>query len=112
MRAASRRLGTLAAVVSLAIATPCATVAQSQDVLVFAAASLKTALDALAEPCRQATGVGMRVSYAASNTLARQIDVGAPADIFISADLDWMDDVAKHGMIQAASRVNLLGNDL
>jgi molybdate transport system substrate-binding protein len=84
----------------------------SSEVLIFAAASLKTALDDIAEPCRRATGAGIRASYAASSALANQIDQGAPAEIFISADLDWMDDVAKHGMIQAASRVNLLGNDL
>jgi molybdate transport system substrate-binding protein len=82
------------------------------DVLVFAAASLETALDEIAEPCRRATGAGIRASYAASSTLAKQIDQGAPAEIFISADVDWMDDVAKHGMIQTASRENLLGNDL
>lgn len=82
------------------------------DVLVFAAASLQTALDELVAPAQRATGVHMRLSYAASSALARQIDSGAPAQIFISADLDWMDDVASHQMIQAGSRINLLGNQL
>lgn len=86
--------------------------AQSPDVLIFAAASLKNVIDDLAAPCRQATGVAYKASYAASSTLAKQIDEGAPAEIFISADLEWMDDVAKHHGIDAASRVNLLGNDL
>jgi molybdate transport system substrate-binding protein len=108
---AGRRAATAVAAL-LACSTPHAMPATSSDVLVFAAASLKTALDALGDPVRQATGVSIRVSYAASNTLAKQIDEGAPADIFISADLDWMDDVAKHNMIRPASRVNLVGNDL
>jgi len=82
------------------------------DVLIFAAASLQNVIDDLAAPCKHATGVSYKASFAASSTLAKQIDQGAPAEIFISADLDWMDEVAKHGMIQAASRVNLLGNDL
>lgn len=106
------RWAAVAAVLLLASSTPHATPAGSSDVLVFAAASLETALDALADPVRQATGLAMRVSYAASNTLAKQIEEGAPAEIFISADIGWMDDVAKHNMIQPASRVNLLANDL
>ena len=69
--------------------------AQSSDVLIFAAASLRNVIDDLAAPCKQATGVGYKASYAASSTLAKQIAEGAPADIFISADLEWMDDVAK-----------------
>ena len=85
---------------------------QSSDVLIFAAASLRNVIDDLAAPCKQATGVGYKASYAASSTLAKQIAEGAPADIFISADLEWMDDVAKRNLIASASRVNLLGNDL
>ena len=54
----------------------------------------------------------MRVSYAASSALARQIESGAPADLFISADLDWMDYLAERRLIRAESRVNLLGNRL
>jgi molybdate transport system substrate-binding protein len=111
MRRTLSGLVAIAAVMSIG-ASARQTPAKSADVLIFAAASLKTALDEIAEPCRRATGVGVRASYAASSTLANQIDQGAPAEIFISADLDWMDEVAKHGMIQAESRVNLLGNDL
>ena len=91
---------------------PHSTAAQSSDVLIFAAASLKNVIDDLAAPCKQATGVGYKASYAASSTLAKQIAEGAPADIFISADLEWMDDVAKRNLIRVETRVNLLGNDL
>jgi molybdate transport system substrate-binding protein len=83
-----------------------------RDVLIFAAASLQTALDNLAEPIRKATGTSVRMSYAASSALARQIVEGAPADLFISADLDWMDYVAGLKLMRAESRVNLLGNRL
>jgi molybdate transport system substrate-binding protein len=79
---------------------------------VFAAASLKTALDALLTPCGGDAGAPFRASYAASSTLAKQIEEGAQADLFISADLDWMDYVATRRLIQAETRVNLLGNRL
>ena len=82
------------------------------DVLVFAAASLQTALDELSPQIEQATGAHVKASYAASSALAKQIENAAPADIFISADLDWMDYVATRHLIQPASRVNLLGNQL
>jgi molybdate transport system substrate-binding protein len=81
-------------------------------VLVFAAASMQTAIDELSPAITQATGVPVKASYAASSALARQIESGAPADIFISADLDWMDYVAQRHLIRAESRTNLLGNDL
>jgi len=84
----------------------------ANGVLVFAAASLQTALDELVEPAQRATGVRMRVSYAASSALARQIESGAPADLFISADLDWMDYLAARRLVRADSRVHLLGNRL
>ncbi len=99
------------AVLSMAAGAPAPQDA-GRDVLIFAAASLKTALDEIAGPCRTATGVGFRASYAASSTLAKQLEQGAPADLFISADLDWMDDATTHGVIDASTRVNLLGNDL
>ena len=84
----------------------------SDGVLIFAAASLQTALDALIAPLERVTGGRVRVSYAASSALARQIENGAPADLFISADLDWMDYLAGKQLIRADSRVNLLGNRL
>ena len=82
------------------------------EVLVFAAASLQNALDDLAAPVLKTTGVRMRMSYASSSALARQIESGAPAGLFISADLEWMNYLADRKLIRAESRVNLLGNQL
>jgi molybdate transport system substrate-binding protein len=87
-------------------------VARADDVLVFAAASLKNALDDAVGAFAQRDKVKVNVSYAASSALAKQIDNGAPADIFISADLDWMNDVQQHNLIQVNTRANLLGNVL
>jgi molybdate transport system substrate-binding protein len=84
----------------------------TSQVLVFAAASLQTALDALPAAARTATGAQMRMSYAASSALARQIENGAPADVFISADLEWMDYLAERRLVRPESRSNLLGNRL
>ncbi len=91
-----------------ALCLPVATT-QAQPVRVFAAASLQTALDGIV-----AAGPGGRavVSYAASSALARQIENGAPADLFIPADLDWMDYLDKRGALQSATRLNLLRNSL
>lgn len=85
---------------------------QPNEILVFAAASLKTALDALTPALERAVGARVRASFAASSALARQIEAGAQADVFISADLDWMDYLAERGLVKAESRVNLLGNRL
>ena len=81
-------------------------------VVVFAAASLKTALDAVAADWKKESGDSTTISYAASSTLARQIEAGAPADIFISADEDWMDWAQQRKLINTASRETLLGNAL
>lgn len=91
------------------------TFAQAADrpgITVFAAASLKTALDGLADEYQRATGVTVSLSYAASSALAKQIEAGAPAELFISADTDWMDYLAAKSLIQNDSRVTLLGNSL
>ena len=96
------------AAASLAFAAPAA--AQSGNVLVFAAASLKEALDGVAAKWQKETGRKAVISYAASSALARQIEQGAPAQIFISADLDWMDYLANRNLIKAETRSNLLGN--
>ena len=79
---------------------------------VFAAASLKESLDEAAAAYQKATGRTVRVSYAASSALARQIEQGAPADVFISADLDWMDYLQERKQVDTATRRNLLGNTL
>ncbi|WP_037317195.1 molybdate ABC transporter substrate-binding protein [Ruegeria halocynthiae] len=86
--------------------------AGADGVLVFAAASLKTALDEIAPAFTQQTGYEVTLSYAASSVLARQIQLGAPADLFISANEDWMDVLQEQGRINATSRVDLLGNGL
>ena len=87
--------------------------AQAAGLVVFAAASLKNALDEIAGDWSKATGKPMpKISYAASSALAKQMEQGAPADLFISADLDWMDYVAKKDLIKADTRVNLLGNKI
>ena len=79
--------------------------------VIFAAASLKNALDEIAADWSKQAGRPMpRISYAASSTLARQLEQGAPADLFVSADLDWMDHVQGKGLIRPDSRLNLLGN--
>src|SRR3954451_10839510 len=86
--------------------------AQSRDVLVFAAASLKNALDEVAAQWQRESGKKVAISYAASNTLIKQIEQGAPADMFISADLDWMDYGQQKGLIKPDTRSNVLGNRL
>jgi molybdate transport system substrate-binding protein len=86
--------------------------AQFRDVLVFAAASLKDALDEANSLFLFENGSGVRVSYAASSALAKQIENGAPADVFISADLDWMDYVAERKLIKPDTRAQFLGNRL
>jgi molybdate transport system substrate-binding protein len=86
--------------------------ATADDVLVFAAASLKNALDDASAAYQQHGGAKVNVSYAASSALAKQIESGAPADIFISADLDWMNDVQKNNAIKPETRANFFGNVL
>lgn len=89
-----------------------AAAAQAGEVTVFAAASLKNALDEAAKLYEAKTGDEVIVSYAASSALAKQIESGAPADIFFSADLDWMDYLEKKGLIDVPSWHTLLGNTL
>lgn len=86
--------------------------AQANDVLIFAAASLKNALDEASAVWMRETGKRVVASYAASNALAKQIEAGAPADLFFSADLDWMDYASSKGLIKPESRIGLLGNSL
>ena len=86
--------------------------AWADPVLVFAAASLKNALDDAVSAFQKQNGGEVKVSYAASSALAKQIESGAPADIFISADLDWMNYVADRNLIRKETRANLLGNRL
>jgi molybdate transport system substrate-binding protein len=86
--------------------------AAQQSITVFAAASLKNALDDTNAAFSKATGIKVVASYAASSALVKQIEQGAPADAFISADLRWMDYAAEQELIKPDTRVNLLGNRL
>jgi len=86
--------------------------AHAENVNVFAAASMKTALDDAIRLWKTQSGKEVVATYGSSGTLARQIAAAAPADIFISADLAWMDDVAKKNLIRPESRKNLVGNTL
>jgi molybdate transport system substrate-binding protein len=102
----------LTALVWASLALPSGASAQTRNVVVFAAASLKNALDEAGAAWMRDTGKKIVVSYAASNALARQIEAGAPADLFFSADPDWMDYVGSKGLIKPESRTSLLGNSL
>lgn len=87
--------------------------AQQPAPVIFAAASLKTALDDVAMLWVKETGhPAPRIAHAGSNALARQIEQGAPADLFLSADLDWMDALDAKGLIRPGTRMNLLANRL
>jgi molybdate transport system substrate-binding protein len=103
---AFRWAGVLA--VSLALAVPAA----AEAFTVFAAASLREALDENVALYRGRSRDVILVSYAASSALARQIEAGAPADLFVSADLDWMDYLERRNLINTATRRNLLRNRL
>ncbi|HEV7256869.1 MAG TPA: molybdate ABC transporter substrate-binding protein [Bosea sp. (in: a-proteobacteria)] len=85
--------------------------AQPKELVIFAAASLKNALDETAAAWVKETGKpAPKISYAASNVLAKQLEQGAPADLFLSADLDWMDYAAGKGLIKPDTRITLLAN--
>jgi molybdate transport system substrate-binding protein len=94
-----------------ALLLPLAAQAQA-TITVFAAASLTDTMKAIGDAYKAKTGIGVTLSFGGSNTLAQQIDQGASADIFMSADSQWMDFLAKNNRIDAASRKDLLGNRL
>jgi molybdate transport system substrate-binding protein len=96
----------------LAMAAGAPAMAQTKPVTVFAAASLTDAMQQIGEAWRKQAGGEVRFSFTSSSTLARQIEAGAPADVFVSADKEWMDYVQAKGLIQAPSRSDLLGNRL
>jgi molybdate transport system substrate-binding protein len=86
--------------------------AQEKSLTVFAAASMKNALDDVDAAFTKKSGIAVAVSYAASSALIKQIEEGAPADVFVSADLDWMDYGSQKKLVQDNTRMNLLGNRL
>lgn len=87
-------------------------VARAEGVVVFAAASLKESLDEAARQYQARSTDRILLSYAASSSLAKQIELGAPADIFLSADLEWMDYLSARNLIKPTTRTDLLGNNL
>jgi molybdate transport system substrate-binding protein len=106
----------LAAAGSLAAAAAAAAAASTETeqpaITVFAAASLTNALQAVGDGFTKETSIPVRFSFAASSALARQIENGSPAEVFFSADLEWMDYLEKRGLIQPDSRHDVLGNRL
>ena len=109
MRWLKAGLSSLALAIYVMVALP---VAAAADVTVFAAASLKEALDDQAKQFEASTGNKVIISYGASNALAKQIEAGAPADVFISADLDWMDYLDQRHLLAPNTRFDLLRNTL
>lgn len=105
-----RTLAAFAFVAALLVG--CAKPASQAPLTVFAAASLKESMDEAVAAYASGSGQQVRVSYASSSALARQIEHGAPADVFVPADLDWMDALQAKGLVDTATRSDLLGNTL
>ena len=104
-------LAAIAALLTIAVPLRLAS-AEEKTITVFAAASMKNALDDVDAAYTKKSGVKVVASYDASSALMKQIEGGAPADVFVSADLNWMDYGSQKKLINDASRVNLLGNKL
>ena len=107
-----RLAGVFIALAILCGSAPSPASAQDKSLTIFAAASLKNALDDIDAAFTAKTGIKIIASYAASSMLAKQIEQGAPADIFVSADTDWMDYAATGKNINEATRISLLGNSI
>ncbi len=108
-------IGAALSALALTFTLPATALLKAQDnqaVVVFAAASLKNALDEVAAEWTKANKTEVKISYAASSALAKQLENSAPADIFVSADLKWMDYVQEKKLVRAGTRQNLLGNTL
>lgn len=108
-------IGAALSAFALTFTFPATAPVKAQDtnpIVVFAAASLKNALDEFAGEWSKANKTEVKISYAASSALAKQIENAAPADIFISADLKWMDYLEQKKLVRAGTRQNLLGNTL
>lgn len=102
----------LSRIAALACVVAAPVTAVAEEITVFAAASMANALAGIEADFEAATGHDLVVSLAGSSALARQIQQGAPADIFISASTDWMDTVEADGLIEAGSRFDLVGNTI
>lgn len=112
MRRLFFNLALVGALIGLAASARPALAQGDRGVTVFAAASLQTALNAIGVAWRRETGKAVTFSYAASSALARQVEQGAPADVFASADQAWMDWLQQRSLIKAETRVTLLANSL
>jgi len=110
MRLTMLRRTFMSALLAIAFAAGTTGLAAAADPVVFAAASLKNALDAVNTAWKGETGKSATISYAASSALAKQIEEGAPADVFISADLDWMKYLNEKKLTKPETEVQLLGN--
>src|SRR5438128_252837 len=108
----SARLLAAAAALAAAGLAAAPSLAQDKTLTVFAAASLKNAVDDVNAAFARQTGIKVVASYAASSALMKQIEQGAPADILVSADLEWMDYGTQKKLVKEDTRVNLLGNKL
>jgi molybdate transport system substrate-binding protein len=110
--AMSRRILSLACLLCIQLAFPGLARAADPELLVFAAASLTNAFEKLGPIYTKESGQPVKFSFAASSALARQLESGASADVFASADLEWMDYVQARGLIDRGNRRDLLGNRL
>lgn len=99
-------------VLGLLVATVVSLPAMAENITVFAASSLKTSLDQIAADWQNQSGNTVTISYDSSAKLAKQIEQGAPADLFISASKQWMDSLSMAKLINEASRRDILGNRL
>jgi molybdate transport system substrate-binding protein len=104
-----RRLFVWAALAAISL---CPGIAAAASLTVFAAASLRTALDEANAAFTRQSGIEVLTSYAGTPALVKQIESGAPADVFLSADSDWMNYAASHKLIRPQTRIDLLGNTL
>ena len=113
MKSGTSRFFALVCMAWMAIAgTAQAQEQRKPELLVFAAASLTNVLGELSAQWEKSSGVAVKLSFAASSVLARQVEAGGRADVFVSADQEWMDYLATRGLIDKASRRNLVGNQL
>jgi molybdate transport system substrate-binding protein len=97
---------------ALSVQGAAAQAAPQGKLVVFAAASMQTALDAIAPLFAKQSGTAPSISYGSSGILAKQIEQGAPAEIFISADVKWMNDLDSKKLVEPGTRRNLFGNSL
>jgi len=109
----SLRAASLILIAALQVSAPAAAEDSARkELLVFAAASLTNVLAELTPAWEESSGVSVKLSFAASSVLARQIEAGGAADVFVSADQEWMDYLANRGLIDARTRRDLAGNRL